>query len=165
VLGTCALVLEHKIFQDWNASSGDDLLWISADPGCGKLVLSRALINEKLIGSRSSTLCHFFFKDNEEQDDIATAFCALLYQLFCAHEHLLKKYATSVIEREEHALKNEFELLWSLFLSATTGKSAGDIICVLDALDECRQPDRNKLITRLENFYSKSLGQKERQIS
>jgi hypothetical protein len=83
VPGTCAWFVEHPIFKKWRESDGNDLLWLTADPGCGKSVLSRALVDERLVGIRSCnpTICHFFFKDNEEQNNIATALCALLHQL------------------------------------------------------------------------------------
>lgn len=120
--------------------------------------MSRALIDEKLVGAESTTLCHFFFKDNDEQDNIATALCALLHQFFCAHEHLLERHAASVAKKCGQTLKNEFEELWQVLISAATDPSAGDVICFLDALDECRQPDRDKLIVQLERFYSTALG-------
>lgn len=42
-------------------------------------------------------------------------------------------------------------------MSAGTDPSAGDVICVLDALGECRQFHQKKLITYLERFYSRSV--------
>ena len=38
-------------------------------------------------------------------------------------------------------------------LGAGTDKEAHNIICVLDALDECREQDRDRLITLLSEFY------------
>ena len=164
VPGTCAWFLEHPTFLKWRASSNDDLLWLSADPGCGKSVLSRALIDEGLVSAESTTICHFFFKDNREQDNIATALCALLHQFFSAHDGLLQKHSASAVKRCGPALVNDFEELWQIFISAATDLSAGEVICVLDALDECRQSDRDKLIACLQRFYSRSLG-KPRQES
>ncbi|OCK93014.1 uncharacterized protein K441DRAFT_613744 [Cenococcum geophilum 1.58] len=158
VSGTCAWFLEHQKFQSWKASDGDNLLWLSADPGCGKSVLSRALIDEKLVGAESTTLCHFFFKDNDEQDNVTTALCALLHQFFCAHENLLKRHAALAAKKCGQTLRNEFEELWHVLISAARDPSAGYVICILDALDECRQPDRDKLIVQLESFYSSALG-------
>ncbi|KAF2466034.1 uncharacterized protein BDR25DRAFT_359824 [Lindgomyces ingoldianus] len=142
---TCVWFLEHPTFQQWKDSSGDHLLWLSADPGCGKSVLSRALIDEKLLGEESATICHFFFKDNDEQNNIATALPP-------------PKHVVSAMKKCGHSLKNEFEDLWQIFLSAASDLTAGDVLCIVDALDECRQPDQNKLIGYLERLYSRSLG-------
>ncbi|KAG7152782.1 putative ankyrin repeat protein like [Verticillium longisporum] len=79
--GTCKWVLEHPQYMQWCQGGHDDLLWISADPGCGKSVLARSLIHGELGGTSEHTVCYFFFKDNEEQDSLATALCAVLHQL------------------------------------------------------------------------------------
>src|SRR5690348_12943644 len=81
VSGTCQWVLTHKRYLKWHESALDDLLWISADPGCGKSVLAKSLIDNEFQNTDSHTVCYFFFKDNDEQDNIATALCALLHQL------------------------------------------------------------------------------------
>jgi hypothetical protein len=38
-------------------------------------------------------------------------------------------------------------------MSATKGQDAGEIICILDALDECEDEGRTQLIDALSNFY------------
>ena len=50
--GTCRWVLENLQYLDWWKSCRNDLLWISADPECGKSVLTKSLIDidfKKLI--------------------------------------------------------------------------------------------------------------------
>jgi hypothetical protein len=153
---TCLWFLEHPIFQKWKTSPRDDILWLSADPGCGKSVLSRALIDEKLVGAEPVTLCYFFFKDNEEQNSAATALCALFHQFLCVHSDLLQRYVAPAYTKCGDALKNDFEELWRTFISAATDPSAKDVVCILDALDECKVADRNKLISHLEDFYRRS---------
>lgn len=61
-----------KNFKSELENQNDDLLWISADPGCGKSVLSRFLVDDELH-SKGRSICYFFFKDNEQQDRLATA--------------------------------------------------------------------------------------------
>jgi hypothetical protein len=162
VPATCLWFLEHTIFQKWKSSTRDDILWLSADPGCGKSVLSRALIDEKLVSAEPVILCYFFFKDNEEQNNAATALCALLHQLLCGHEDLLQKYVAPAFKKCGDALKNDFEELWRTFVSAATDPSTGNVVCILDALDECQVANRNKLINHLEGFYSRSDSTSER---
>jgi len=160
---TCEWFLSHPTFYRWKASRKNDLLWLSADPGCGKSVLSRSLIDEKLLGNESATVCYFFFKDNAEQGSTETALCALLHQFFSSRVDLLHKHVSSAVEKCGHALKEDFEELWRIFISAVTDPSAGDIICVLDALDECKLSYREKLITRLETFYKHSVPRSDRE--
>ena len=154
VHNTCAWFLDHPAFRSWKASSTDDLLWLSANPGCGKSVLSRALIDEKLVGTEPFTLCYFFFKDNDKQNNTATAFCALLHQFFCFRKDLLQKHVGVAVEHCGEALKADSQKLWQVFLSAAKDPSVGNVICILDALDECHQHDRDKLIANLELFYT-----------
>ncbi len=86
--------------------------------------------------------------------------CALLYQLFCAKEELLKKYAVYAKKEHGEMLKNEFKALWQLWITATTDLFADDVIYILDTLDECRQPDRDRLIKKLKSFYNMLQDQK-----
>jgi hypothetical protein len=118
--------------------------------------LSRALIDEKLVGAEPVTLCYFFFKDNEEQNSAATALCALFHQFLCVHSDLLQRYVAPAYTKCGDALKNDFEELWRTFILAATDPSAKDVVCILDALDECKVADRNKLISHLEDFYRRS---------
>lgn len=87
--GTCRWALEHPRFREWYDNLYDDLLWISADPGCGKSVLSKSLIDRDLSKSQVHTVCYFFFKDNKSQDVLAIALCALIHQLFSSKPELV----------------------------------------------------------------------------
>ncbi|KAG9992121.1 purine and uridine phosphorylase, partial [Aureobasidium melanogenum] len=58
---TCQWALSHPLYRRWRDSAADDLLWISADPGCGKSVLSKSLVDEELRSDADdSTVCYFF---------------------------------------------------------------------------------------------------------
>ncbi|GJN78761.1 hypothetical protein PLIIFM63780_002270 [Purpureocillium lilacinum] len=152
VPGTCNWVLEHPQYVKWRQSPHDDLLWISADPGCGKSVLAKSLIDKELQSTRDHTVCYFFFKDNEEQDSLATSLCAVLHQLFGSQPQLLR-HAANAFERNGQKLQNEVDELWRIFLAAATDESANAVTCVLDALDECQGDGRRKLIRLLTDFY------------
>lgn len=155
---TCLWFLEHPKFNRWKASSHDDFLWLSADPGCGKSVLSRALIDEKLISEGSNNIFYFFFSDNEEQDNAAVALCALLHQIFWWNDDLLKRHATQAVKKCGEALRTDLEELWRIFESVVSDPTIGNIVCVLDALDECQENSRNRLILCLEDFFTRSIN-------
>jgi hypothetical protein len=90
VSSTCQWVLNHERYHSWHENSRDSLLWISADPGCGKSVLAKSLIDNELRNTEEHTICYFFFKDNKAQDNIATALYALLHQLFTHQPYLIR---------------------------------------------------------------------------
>ncbi|KAH0419847.1 hypothetical protein CcaCcLH18_14269 [Colletotrichum camelliae] len=155
VPGTCKWVLEHLKYRKWRESSQDDLLWISADPGCGKSVLAKSLVDEELQRTEEHTVCYFFFKDNDEQNDLSTALCAVLHQLFCS-KPLLLPHALDPYEKIGERLQIEAEEMWRILLAATADEHANAVTCVLDALDECRKDDQRHLVKLLTTFYTRA---------
>jgi hypothetical protein len=155
VADTCTWVLNHPQYRQWQSNPYNDLLWISADPGCGKSVLSKSLIDNELRSTSTHTGCYFFFKDNEEQDNLATALCAVLHQLFGSQPRLIR-HAMTAWENNGNELTQEVDELWRIYLAAATDMEAHNVSCVLDTLDECREDDRRRLISKLANFYVNS---------
>jgi hypothetical protein len=157
---TCEWVLNHRKYQSWRTSANDDLLWISADPGCGKSVLSIFLVDQELRTEGSRSTCYFFFKDNEEQNDIAIALCAVLHQLF-THKPELLRHAIPIWQRNKEKLQQETGELWRILLSAATDPATGRVVCILDALDECESQGRDWLIGRLKKFHDSATSPKK----
>jgi ankyrin repeat protein len=153
--GTCKWVLTHPQYQSWYTNTHNDLLWISADPGCGKSVLSKSLVDIDLKAGDLQSTCYFFFKDNDEQNNIQIAICALLHQLFTQQPGLLH-HAIPSWDRSGPKLQQEIEELWRILLSAATDPVAGNVICILDALDECEGRGRQVLIDHLKTFHNSS---------
>ena len=131
-------------------------MWISADPGCGKSVLAKALIDEDLWSPAPSApnICYFFFKENEEQNSLATALCAILHQLFGNQPNLLHR-AIDIWSSNRPTLQKEPETLWRIFQEVLDNTEARDTFCILDALDECREVDQARLITFILMFLNK----------
>lgn len=72
--GTCQWALQSTEYIRWLDGKQNDLLWVSADPGCGKSVLARSIIDSHIhTSSPRMTICYFFFKDNEAQNSLSTA--------------------------------------------------------------------------------------------
>ena len=161
VPGTCGWVLNHPRYIRWQQSLKDDLLWISADPGCGKSVLAKSLIDNELQSTDTHSICYFFFKDNNEQNRITTALCALLHQLFGRRPPLLR-HAIPKWEENGEKVQDEVDELWRTLLAAATDPVADGVTCVLDALDECRENDRRILIRFLTDFYTRSCRKSSR---
>ena len=48
VPGTCQWFLNNEKFHAWAGNDSSELLWVTADPGCGKSVLSKSLVDCEL---------------------------------------------------------------------------------------------------------------------
>ncbi|KAH6960053.1 hypothetical protein BKA56DRAFT_647910 [Ilyonectria sp. MPI-CAGE-AT-0026] len=151
---TCMWFLKHEHFQTWlNQESGP--LLVSADPGCGKSVLAKYLIDHGL--PRSTTICYFFFKD-QDQNTIRQALCALLHQLFSQKPSLIK-HAMLQFRKDGQGLINSTQSLWEVLRKAIKDPQAGPVIMVLDALDECAESEFADLMRNVESqFRSDHLG-------
>ncbi|MBE3041069.1 hypothetical protein IMZ48_00465 [Candidatus Bathyarchaeota archaeon] len=142
-------------------------LWVSADPGCGKSVLSRYLVDEELRrpgeeprGQHARTICYFFFKDGfDDQKFATTALCCILRQLFRQRPECFSDTILTKLEEDKKSVQGNreppasFHDLWNIFIAAVTGYPGGEIVCVIDALDECAKMGRNHLIDAVVEFY------------
>ncbi|GAB1315143.1 hypothetical protein MFIFM68171_05353 [Madurella fahalii] len=153
VPGTCEWFVNHDLFRQWRESNSSSMLWVSADPGCGKSVLAKYLVEEKLRTTESRTTCYFFFKDDfEDQKSAKSALCCILHQLFTQREVLFSDEILKGFEAHESHLTGSFGDLWNVLVTVSEDKNAGEIVCILDAFDECDQ-ERSKLAEALCDFY------------
>ena len=152
---TCLWTLENSKYIKWRDDDTKKLLWISADPGCGKSVLARCIIDEDLPeafqnDSSKRILYYFFNNTSPEQRSITRAISMILHQLFASQPRLIR-YALPSYREVGEALFT-FSKLWSIFTAAATDPLAGNVFCVLDALDECDEQEQVELIKALEDF-------------
>lgn len=148
IQGTCTWFLQHEYFQTWLKQDSGPLL-VSADPGCGKSVLAKFLIDYAL--PRSATVCYFFFKD-QDQNTVRQALCALLHQLFRIKPSLIK-HAMIQYREDGVGLVNSTESLWKVLRNAVHDSQAGPVVIVLDALDECAELELEDLIRNVESQF------------
>ena len=156
VPNTCLWTLQNSKYIKWRDDDTKKLLWISADPGCGKSVLARCIIDEDLPKAfqnhSSKRILYYFFKDTSPEQRSATrAISTILHQLFTSQPRLIR-YALPSYRGVGKALSTTFPKLWSIFTAAATDPLAGNAVCVLDALDECDEQEQLELIKALEDF-------------
>ena len=158
--GTCNWFLKHSRFQKWREDPSSKLLWVSANPGCGKSVLSKCLVEENLatLDPQQATICYFFFKDvSPDSRSISKALSAILHQLFTKIPGLVK-HALSLFDENGDEISSMFSTMWEILENAAADLRAGEIVCVLDALDECEEAQQITLIEKLKTFYSRAEG-------
>ena len=152
--GTCEWFVAHELFRDWKESKSSRMLWVSADPGCGKSVLAKYLVDSVLPSTESRTTCYFFFKDDfEDQRSIVCALCCILRQLFLQKRILLSEKIFEQFEMDGEIFTSSFNELWDAIISAAEDKNAGEIICLFDAIDECEDRGRSQLMQALCKLY------------
>ncbi|KAL6823353.1 ankyrin [Trichoderma camerunense] len=146
VQGTCDWFVSHEHFRTWNESSSSSMLWVSADPGCGKSVLMRHLVDSVVQTTASRTVCYFFFKDDfPDQKNVASALCCILRQIFVQKPSLLSEAILKRFNTGGETFNASFSELWQTFLQVVQDENAGEIVCLLDAIDECEdQSDRGR---------------------
>ncbi|OQD93481.1 hypothetical protein PENSOL_c032G04840 [Penicillium solitum] len=156
VLETGKWFLENDKFIDWRENEGPDLLWLSAKPGSGKSVLAKTIIDEGLAilsHQKQSAVCYFFFKDiSPYQRSAVRALSAILHQLFSAFPSLVK-HALMPYHLNGKELLRLFDEMFRILCQAATDPTVGQVVCILDALDECSDENRFSLIGAITNFY------------
>lgn len=153
VHGTCDWFTKNLIFSNWATTTNQKqgLLYVTADPGCGKSVLSRYLIDE-VLPLEDRVVCYFFFKDDfPDQRSCLRVVCTVLYQLFKMRPHLLTDNVLKTFKIEGERFFHSFTNLWSVFVGAATQQ---DTICVFDALDECLEDDRKLFVRAVTSLYA-----------
>ena len=151
--GTCSWILRHPTYKSWYEAPASALLWLSADPGCGKSVLASFLV--RYYSERRSprwNVCYFFFKsDNEEQRDGVHALQAVLRQLYLQQPHLVK--AGHDLLNKSSRIRT-MDALWRAFVAGAEDVFSNDTICILDGLDECDAASRRVLVNLAVNHIS-----------
>ena len=156
VQNTCVWALSRPNYIQWRDGHAPQLLWVSADAGCGKSVLSRTIVDEDLtqFRKRGGTVLYYFFKDtSEDQRSVPRAIASLLHQLFESKPMLLR-YALPKFRHRGNAMMSSLTGLWAILTEALASSIAGNVACVLDALDECDDEQGRQLMTLIHTLFA-----------
>lgn len=156
VYGTCTWILDDVRYQSWLTEIDSFLLWISADAGCGKSVLTSFLVDHhKRESASQSNICYFFFKaDSNQQGNALHALSALLHQLYKCQPELIT-IAIDFLAEEDQNLRS-LATLWKLLTGSVEAPHTRPTICFIDGLDECEENTRKLFIKLITNYFTMS---------
>ena len=154
VPNTCGWIWEDSLFQKWLSSNETNLIWVSGPPGCGKTMISSFLVDDLRSKRPSSTVCFYFSDDKDVEHNTAEALLrGILYQLLDAKRFLVKHALRYFEKAGERALK-ELNVLWKICRHCFEDADIGNLVIILDALDECQESGRDHLLGWLKKFTS-----------
>ncbi|KAK5697078.1 hypothetical protein LTR17_024043 [Elasticomyces elasticus] len=151
VEGTCEWIEKNEKYHSW--LRGDQrLLWICGGPGQGKTMLSIFLTERLEIRTQA---VYYFCSGEDEQRNNATAILrGLLWRITVKRReltrHMLDYFATPELAQ---ATLSSRETLWSLFKTVLQDPELGELVCLLDGLDECTSESSRWLILKLVRFF------------
>lgn len=162
VPGTCIWFIKNDKYQQWRQQSASGLLWVTADPGCGKSVLSSFLIDvsEGIESTSKVNVCYFFFKDDSAEQRTANyALQALLHQIYTKQPELVT-HLTAYHASKGPEVPQQFSSLWKLFLDTTLDQVSLTTICIIDGLDECDKASRREFTIALADYFKNKHNEK-----
>ena len=157
-VNTCQWVLARDPFPEFGrvTHSGGALLWIYAQPGAGKTVLTAFLVDYFALNQQSGCVLYLFCKDTDDDKRTSIAVArSLLYQLFRALRERDKVSALAedlslAMDESGHRTALNFATVWKILSNHFS--DASPITIVIDALDECH--DSHVLIQSLQSIVS-----------
>ena len=157
---TCMWILQKtQVKQLLDNSCGPEktFLWIYANPGAGKTVLSSFLVDHfKSAESEpiKRNIFYFFCKNTDVDKNTPTVVVrSLLYQLYSSVKNQKASQSLNhdigvALDRSGQQKAVNFTVLWQLFSNHVISFTPATII--IDALDECQDP--NQLTDRLKEL-------------
>lgn len=164
--GTCEWILETDELKAWSGKSPgscmdrSNILWLYGYPGIGKstmaIALAEMLPDTPSFREKNKILVYFFCDSNSEDRRTATGILrGLLYQISHNSRKLMRPL------RMKHDIQGDklfssFDALWDLLMEIGQ-EHAGEIYCIIDALDECDSTAQETLLTQIsDSFLSRS---------
>ncbi|KAF3214016.1 hypothetical protein TWF106_009370 [Orbilia oligospora] len=147
--GTGEWLFNSQEYRTWRDLDEHMVLWVTANPGCGKTVTAKETVKRLDKPENGSRAFYFFFKSgNMNQTEWRHAICSLLYQLIF-RENKLSRMILPEYHAKGDPLFAEVNALWKLFLLVVLdAKTLYDrVFCIIDALDE-GESDTQDLIVR-----------------
>ncbi|THH13086.1 hypothetical protein EW146_g7087 [Bondarzewia mesenterica] len=138
--------IDGRQFADWKEKAGS-FLWIYGMPGSGKTILSSSAIEHikpRCDQDASRAFAYFFFdsRDSQEERQAHDKLIRSLIKQLSAKPHNLSDALVKLYDNGQHQpLAKNLEETLQLII-----QEFEDVYIVIDALDECHQRSRSKLL-------------------
>ena len=151
--GTCGWLLDHPSYRSWLEPDGPNLLWVTGAPGMGKTVLASFIIDEMRLNQPYVLTCFFFWDDKYALQKNAVALLrGILFQIFHHRQNLSTHALTSWRVTAGKAFE-EPSVLWRICTACFDDPLLGELVCILDAVDECQTSERSQLMTWIAQYF------------
>lgn len=139
--GSCEWFVNTKIFKSWSEGMQikTPILWVSGSAASGKSTICSYAIRNVQEQSHS---CHYFFFKHGYAGKSTTADClrSLAYQI-ASHSKPVRERMLSLESRGLIPDREDDRALWRrLFQDCLSGDTSESQYWIIDALDECRNP-------------------------
>ena len=161
--GTCEWILTQDSYTSWLTKDSPRLLWLSGAPGIGKTMISSFMVAELAhLAELSSqmTLAYYFCDDKDERRRTATAILRGLLLQLLRQRPILFKYIQDDFNLSRDSLFTNFHALWRIFDGIVKDPEAGEVFCLVDALDECEKESRQLFLTHFTNLFCSAESKK-----
>ncbi|KAF4839037.1 Vegetative incompatibility protein HET-E-1 [Colletotrichum tropicale] len=140
-------IIDNSQFKQWRNSTQSRRLWIKGHPGKGKTMLLCGLIEEL---ANSNKLCYFFCQATEERLRTANAVLrGLILHLVRQYPDLIRHVRGEYDSKFEATFEgyNAWQSLCKILESMLRDHFLGEVLIIVDALDECTDlKDRKRLL-------------------
>ena len=119
----------------------------------GKTVLASFIIDQMRLYQPHPATCFFFWDDKYALQKNAVALLhGILFQIFHHRQNLSIHAITSSRDTAGKALE-EASVLWKICAACFDDPSLGELVCLLDALDQCQPSERSQRMKWVTHYF------------
>ena len=156
VHGTCEWILAQAEYTSWLSEESPQLLWVSGGPGIGKTMISTFLVGELEHTAQQSpkmTFLYYFCDDKYKERRTATAIVRGILLQLLRQRPILFRHIQDDFDISRDSLFINFHALWRIYDNVVKDPEAGEVCCLIDALDECEKESRQLFLTDLSKSF------------
>ncbi|KAK7885640.1 hypothetical protein LTR67_009991 [Exophiala xenobiotica] len=151
--GTCEWVLNTPEFRSWSQDKSTTVLYVVGCPGVGKTVLAKFLVG--YLGEERTI--YFFCGRRENPSTAESILDGLIYQCVGKVDRIFKTHVEKSYHRLGQKLRRSFRDLCIIFRNIMSDAQFGNWCCVLEALDECNEDERKRLLDMISENMSTNI--------
>ncbi|KAI4611099.1 uncharacterized protein J4E87_010618 [Alternaria ethzedia] len=162
--GSFRWILDNADYRRWRNDREERLLWVEGSPGQGKTMLMCGIIDalEQTVAA-GDLISYFFCQTSEPRNNNATAVLRGLIHHLIGQQPSLVRYVRLEYDRVGEKLFNDANT-WTALSKIITSMlddtyiRQGNIYLIIDAMDECIDPDDRRRLLELIVQISRSLS-------